>query len=584
MSAAKPVSITCALKLARLAGTPLLLGNLLLQVGQGLVPLLGLVAMQEFLDVVASGLREPDGLVNSAPITLRIQLAVGFAAAVACGGALLRLVATNLGERHARLVADRCAVLLQRHAAALDLLQLEDPANADLLHRASAEAAQRPVRVVHNLAALVLSVVTFVALGLCLSTASLWLPLMVAIAAVPQALVRLRAARAQLAWQESRTETQRELGYRQGLLASRAAAKDLRLLGLGPAIADRVALQRSSLTEEQIALAKRRTRGETWTQIGASLVMFGAYFWLAEQALLGKLTIGWLLLQAQAVQRTQNGLRDALLSLSGLREDRLFLAHVFAFLAVRPRIVSPLIPVAVPKLAAGGLSCVAVVFAYPTGQQAVLRELTLQLQPGQRIALIGPNGAGKSTLLRLLCRLCDPDAGAVTFGGVDLRQFEPAAYRARLSVFFQDAAAFEFSARENLGLGAQTLDDAALLHWADVVGIGARLRALPQGLDTRLGRGFRGAAELSQGEWRKLLLARTLARPCDVMILDEPFAFLDADGQQRLKNALQAMPRDRITMVIDHRPQALAFCDRVLVCRGGQIVQDGPPAEIFGTS
>jgi ABC-type multidrug transport system fused ATPase/permease subunit len=167
-------------------------------------------------------------------------------------------------------------------------------------------------------------------------------------------------------------------------------------------------------------------------------------------------------------------------------------------------------------------------------------------------------------------------------GGVDVRQMDPAQFRQRLSVFFQDAAIFEFTARENLALGAPQLDEATLLHWADVVGIGDRLRRLPRSLDTRLGRGFRDAAELSQGEWRKVLLARTLARPSAVLILDEPFAFLDADGQARLIAALAGMPRDRIVLIIDHRPQALSFCDRVLVCREGRIAQEGTPAEVLG--
>lgn len=581
MSAPHPVPLAQVIRLARRAGTPLLLGNLLLQVAQGLVPLLGLVAMQQFLDAVAFGLHG-DPAVHSAPPWLRIQLAVLFAAAVAIGGIVLRALASQVGERHARLVADRCALDLQRHAASLDLLQLEDPQNADLLHRASAEAGQRPVRVVHNLAALVLAVVTFVALGLCLGTAAPWLPFLVAICAVPQALVRLRAARAQHAWQDARTEAQRELGYRQNLLASRAAAKDLRLFGLGAAIADRVEADRAQLTHEQLALARKRALGDAWTQVLASLAMFAAYLWLAREALLGGLSLGGLLLQAQAVQRTQNGLRDALLAHSGLREDRLFLAHVFAFLALRPRIVAPAAPVPVPELTAGGFACRDLEFAYPSSATPQLRGLSLALHPGERVALVGPNGAGKSTLVRLLCRLCDPDQGAVTLGGVDVRQMDPAQFRQRLSVFFQDAAIFEFTARENLALGAPQLDEATLLHWADVVGIGDRLRRLPRSLDTRLGRGFRDAAELSQGEWRKVLLARTLARPSAVLILDEPFAFLDADGQARLIAALAGMPRDRIVLIIDHRPQALSFCDRVLVCREGRIAQEGTHAEVLG--
>src|SRR5262249_21342297 len=130
---------------------------------------------------------------------------------------------------------------------------------------------------------------------------------------------------------------------------------------------------------------------------------------------------------------------------------------VFAFLELRPRIVAPERPLPVPARPAQGLAFAQVRFGYPHAAGTALTGVDFALAPGERAALIGPNGAGKSTIVRLLCRLCDPDAGAVSYGGVDLRQFDPAAWRRSLSVFFQDAAAFEFTARENLALGAPGL-------------------------------------------------------------------------------------------------------------------------------
>jgi ATP-binding cassette subfamily B protein len=398
----------------------------------------------------------------------------------------------------------------------------------------------------------------------------------VGLAAVPQAWTRLRHVRAQLRWQDERTEAQRELAYRTGLLGSRAAAKDLRLFGLGTAIADGVEQRRGELTAEQLALSRARSRGDALAQLLASAVVFLSYLWLGRMALDHQLTLGGLLLQAQAVQRTQNGIRDGLLAWSGLREDRLFLAHLFAFLALPARIRAPAVPAPLPPSPAG-FAFTGVRFAYPRTGVEVLRGVDLALRPGERVALIGRNGAGKSTIVRLLCRLCDPDQGAVSLGGVDLRQFDPLTFRRRLSVLFQDAAAFEFSARENLLLAQPDLDEAALQQLLDCVGLGDKLRRLPAGIDTRLGRGFRGACELSVGEWRRLLLARALARRAELLVLDEPFAFLDPDGQNRLVDALRSLPRDRTVLVVEQPRQALAFVDRVLVCDEGRIARDGPP-------
>jgi ABC-type multidrug transport system fused ATPase/permease subunit len=221
-------------------------------------------------------------------------------------------------------------------------------------------------------------------------------------------------------------------------------------------------------------------------------------------------------------------------------------------------------------------------FAYPGRPQPVLEDLDLTLRPGERVALVGGNGAGKSTIVRLLARLCDPDAGSVCYGGIDLREFDPQQYRARLSVFCQDAAGFEFTARRNLALGALEVDEAAMLAAADRLGLRARLEALPHGLDTQLGRAFHGAVELSAGEWRKLLLARALARPADVLLLDEPFAFLDQDGQQRLAAALTGAGRERTVLIVDPRPQALTFVDRILVCEGGRIRAAAAPPAVRG--
>ena len=569
------VPLRQALALASLAGRRLLAANLALRVVQGVLPLLGLLAMKMLLDAVADGIGAPDRDAAFAAV----GWAVAFAAAVAAAASLLGAVSGQIGERHSRRVADRCAMVLQRHGAGLDLLQVEDPANADLLHRAGVEASQRPVRVVQNLAGLVLAAATLLGMAAALASVSVWLPLLAGLAVVPQVFVRLRHAGHLFVWQQRNTEPQREVGYLAGLLIGRSAAKDLRLYELAPALAEDVANRRDRLTAEQLVLQRRRITHESLAQLLATIAMFLAYLYLGAQALDGLLTIGGLMLCAQAVQRTQNSLRDGLLAYGALREDRLFLAHVFSFLALQPRVVAPAEPLPVPDQPVA-LCCEQLFFAYPR-RQPLLRGVDLQLRPGERVALVGDNGAGKSTLVRLLCRLCDPDRGSVTFGAVDLRQFDPVVFRRSLSVLFQDAAGLELTVRQNLTMGVSTDREAELWAAAELVGLGELIRQLPKGLDTRLGRAFAGGVELSGGQWRRLLLARALARPAPVLILDEPFAFLDRTARQRLTEALATGGRDRSLLVVDHRPETLDWVDRVVVLADGRITTAEPSDQLL---
>jgi ATP-binding cassette subfamily B protein len=563
------VPLRSALRLAALAGRSLLWQNLALRLGQGALPLLGLLAMQRLLDAVQRG-------VSGVPdVAAEIWFAVGAASVIALFGAVIGAVATAIGERHARLCGDRCASLVQRHAAALDLEQVESPEVRDLLHRAAGDALTRPTRVVQDLAAFVVASAMLVSMVLATATAAVWLPLVVALAAVPQVLVRHRHSRLQFSWQEANTGAQRRLGYLAGILVGRPWAKDVRLLDLAEPLAIRVDRQRARLTEEQLDLMRRRTRAETAAQALSTLAMFAAYAFLAFAALRSELTLGGLLLQAQAVQRTQNGMRDSLLAHAALRDDQRFVQHLFRFLSTKPTLALPAAVTAAiaSRVPAGSLAIAlrGVCYSYPGSSSPALRGVDLEIAAGERIALLGGNGAGKSTLVRLLCRLALPTAGEVLLNGVDLRTVAAAELRGRVAVFFQDTVGFELTVRDNLEFGAEAKEDASLRARAAAAGLDQLLTGLPDDFGTPLGRSFAGSHELSAGQWRRLLLVRTLLRPADLLVLDEPFAFLDAAAQRVLARYLSVLPRPCTVLWIDHRPPDSVAVDRIVHLEGGQV-------------
>ena len=599
---ASRIPLRTALQLCLLAGRGALAWHLCLVLLQGLIPLLGLYAMQWLVDAVAMSLRS--GAAAGAPddaAYAALWRATAWAAGIAVLGNVVRGLAAVTAESHARELGDRCAQRLQEHTARLDLEQFDRPAFHDLLHKAGAEAGQRPVRLVQDLAGFGTALVSLVAMSLVLALVQPWLPVLVAVAAAPIAVMRARHARLRFAWQERNVREQREIGYLGAVLTGRATAKDLRALRLGQLFANRLASLRQGLRTTLHELAVRRARADLWVHTLASLAMFGAYLYLGHQVLLGVLSIGGLVLHAQAVQRAQNGLRDVLTAGAAIGEDRLFLRPFVDLLTIQPGLVqsAPVVdsPIAQPAVApppaarakapspAPGIEARGLSFVYPLAAAAALREIDFWIAPGKRIAIVGGNGSGKSTLVKLLCRLYDPTTGTLSGDGIDLRQMAPEAWQSRVSVLFQDANAFELTLRENLLLGTKetalaAADEARLWRALAMVSLEARVRALPLGLATPLSRRLPGGVEWSGGELRRLLLARTLAQPADLLVLDEPFAQLDGIVAEQVAADLRQRPRDQTIVVVDHRSAALRCVDRVILLEAGRIVAVGTPAEL----
>ena len=248
-------------------------------------------------------------------------------------------------------------------------------------------------------------------------------------------------------------------------------------------------------------------------------------------------------------------------------------------LAERPEIAAPASPAPLPTPAQGRVAFDHVEFRYPTRPDvAALHDFTLAVARGETVAVVGPSGAGKSTLFQLLQRFYDPLAGRVTIDGVDLRDADPAAVRARLALVPQETVIFATTARDNLRYGKWDADDAAIWRAAEAANAAAFLRALPEGLDTYLGE---GGARLSGGQRQRVAIARALLRDAPVLLLDEATSALDAESERLVQHALERLMADRTTIVIAHRLATVRAADRIVVMDGGRIVEDGTHATLI---
>jgi ATP-binding cassette subfamily B protein len=252
--------------------------------------------------------------------------------------------------------------------------------------------------------------------------------------------------------------------------------------------------------------------------------------------------------------------------------------RLLELLNTRPAISPPATPVALPEPPRGAVELSRVTFNYPSRpDHTALSELSLRLQPGQKVALVGPSGAGKTTVLQLLLRFYDPDSGVIRFDGVDIRQADPQQLRQRIALVPQDPIIFGADAWENIRYGLADVSDADVRSAAEAAHAAEFLDQLPQGFNTYLGeRGIR----LSGGQRQRIAIARAILRDPAVLLLDEATSSLDAESERLVQEALEQLMQSRTTLIIAHRLATVRKVDRIMVMDQGQLVASGRHEEL----
>ncbi|MER9047017.1 ABC transporter transmembrane domain-containing protein [Mesorhizobium sp. M0923] len=242
-------------------------------------------------------------------------------------------------------------------------------------------------------------------------------------------------------------------------------------------------------------------------------------------------------------------------------------------LAEKPAIQAPADPKPLPAKARGAISFDDVSFSYPARpDHAAVHGLSFQVKPGETVAIVGPSGAGKSTVFSLLLRFYDPEAGRIVIDGVDLREADPAAIRARIAIVPQDVTIFAASARDNIGFGRPGASQAEIEAAAKDALADEFILKLEKGYDSQVGE--RGVT-LSGGQRQRVAIARAILRDAPILLLDEATSALDAESETLVQTALDRLMHGRTTIVIAHRLATVLKADRILVMDGGRIVEEG---------
>jgi ATP-binding cassette, subfamily B, bacterial len=380
-------------------------------------------------------------------------------------------------------------------------------------------------------------------------------------------------------WKDRNTDevrsAQRDADYAFNLAVDPPASKELRLFGLADWTIARFVTCRTRLHDLQYQATRLRERPVLSSLLLVSAANIVVFWALASAVLNGRLGLGGLVVYAQcAVGASAIAFGGLNWALDGAA------APVSAVLRLGGA-MAPAGALSHGERQPAGLPARAVrfrdvTFAYPGGKP-VLDHFDLTIPAGSSLAIVGRNGAGKTTLAKLLCRLYDPQSGAIEIDGADVRTFDVAAWRARLAAVFQDFIRFELPLRDNVSpAGAPDWTIEKALESAGAEGLAS--------LDTILARGYEGGTDLSGGQWQRVALARALCaveRGAGVVLLDEPTAQLDVRGEAEIFERILRATRRCTTILISHRFSTVRHVDRICVLEHGKVVELGTHDELM---
>ncbi len=540
---------------------------------RGILPALFSVAMGALVAAVQNGapLAMPLGLAGALFVVLQVLTPIHQAAS------------SNLGDRTAAYLYDRLTNTTVRPPG---MGHLEDPTlTSDLTVARDFDLAITgpPLAVAMDFIAggLVLTV-TGLACGVVLAFYAWWAPLLLGAAwAATHYLLRESSV-----WYDRNTEevrsAQRDADYAYRLAVDAPAAKELRLFGLADWTLDRFVARRTRLHALQYEATRLRERPVLWSVLIALGANLGAFWWLSAVARAGAMPLGDAVVFAQAAIGMSSiafgGLNWALDGVS---------APVNAVLRLEPAMAAAG-ALGSGTRAADGLPARQVrvrhvSFRYPAATPAgadapaVLDGFDLVIPAGTSLAIVGQNGAGKTTIAKLLCRLYDPQEGAIEADGLDIRTLDLAGWRSRVAAVFQDYLRLELPLRDNVApAGAPDEMIRAALAEAGAADLAP--------LETVLARGYAGGTDLSGGQWQRIALGRALCAvrmgAC-LVLLDEPTAQLDVRGEAEIFERILAATRGRTTILISHRFSTVRHADRICVLEAGRVVELGTHDELM---
>lgn len=306
------------------------------------------------------------------------------------------------------------------------------------------------------------------------------------------------------------------------------------------------------------------------------------YYFLIRAVLHGDMMASQFVLYFNTVNVFTGGIGNIMNDLSTLKKQSYDISAVREFLEYPESFnMDSGLPCVADNTASYSIEFKNVHFRYPGASNDTLSNINLKIKPGEKLAIVGLNGAGKTTLIKLMCGFLDPTEGEVLLNDVNIKEFNRRDYYKLFSAVFQDYSVLDVTIEENVAQTDENVDEKLFWECIEKAGLTQKIKELPDGIKTHLGRVFTDGIDLSGGELQRLMLARALYKNSPIIVLDEPTSALDPIAESEIYKKYDQLTNGRMAVYISHRLASTGFCDRVILLEGGEISEEGTHNELL---
>ncbi len=353
------------------------------------------------------------------------------------------------------------------------------------------------------------------------------------------------------------------------------AGKDMRIYALNQISLKEFQNAFLGINKTMGKLCKFQARYDSAVAVSSTVLSGLIYAFVALKALFGSFAVGNIVQYVGSLSKLGSGVTSLMNNLALLNANADTLRLFYEFTDMPSVKYQGTLPVEKRNDNEYELEFHNVSFRYPGSDAYALKNLSLKLRVGQRMAVVGMNGSGKTTMIKLLCRLYDPTEGRITLNGIDIRKYDYSEYLSIFGVVFQDFKLFSFELGQNVAASVE-VDEGKAEHTLQEAGFGVRMSAMAKGLHTPLYKDFdEDGVEISGGEAQKIALARALYKEAPFIVLDEPTAALDPISEYEIYTRFNEIVGDKTAVFISHRLSSCRFCDDIAVFNKGELVQRG---------
>lgn len=381
---------------------------------------------------------------------------------------------------------------------------------------------------------------------------------------------------------DEEAEYSRRMNYLSEKSRDYTLAKDVRIFGMQGWIED---VYNSMLRLYRSFLA-RGERVYIWGNIIDVILAFMrngiVYFFLIGGVLEGEMSAAQFVLYFNTVNLFTNGVGKIMTDLATLRKQSLDICAVREFLDYPETFqMEQGIPITPNLNIPYQIELQDVSFRYPEAEKNTLSHINLTIRQGEKLAIVGLNGAGKTTLIKLICGFLDPTEGKVLLNNINIKMYNRRDYYQLFSAVFQDFSVLDVTIAENIAQTDENINTELMEHCINQAGLTEKIKRLPNGVKTHIGKVFEDGIELSGGELQQLMLARVLYKNAPIIVLDEPTSALDSIAESEIYNKYNELTNGRMAVYISHRLASTRFCDRIILIAEGSIDEEGTHDELL---